>query len=236
MLKRFRTIKTAKLATVGLVIVAVFLPALAEDPKPTTQSTTGPAAPTKPASCTTTAEASQPVLELRIAPMLKTVQNDLPKYAQDLKENGPDSLREKNGDYIWVPTGFKVENPLLATVEHKGKTYVLLSNRDSETMVSGNAKDGWGLLWAKKDTDAFGRPAVSLRIDATGAKLLKDLTANHIRQPLALIVAGKAWSIPVINQAIEARVIIAGSFTDEEVDMLVNTLKAAIATTKPADK
>jgi SecD/SecF fusion protein len=85
--------------------------------------------------------------------------------------------------------------------------------------------------WAGRDTS--GRPAVNFRFDATGENLFARLTGENVPNPstgrhkfLGILLNNTLRSAPSIRQKIQGVGIIEGSFTEQEVESLVNVLNA----------
>src|SRR5262249_39775767 len=81
------------------------------------------------------------------------------------------------------------------------------------------------------------KPGVAFTLDKTGAALLAELTRKNVpseedgRSPplkrhLAIILDGLVTSAPTINSEISSHGQITGDFSEEEVDNLVNILRA----------
>jgi len=72
-----------------------------------------------------------------------------------------------------------------------------------------------------------GRPVVSFRFDAVGAKRFGDATAKNVGRPFAIVLDGRVISAPVIREAIlGGSGIITGSFTVQEAQDLSLLLRA----------
>jgi SecD/SecF fusion protein len=91
------------------------------------------------------------------------------------------------------------------------------------------------LVSAMNQADSTGRPAVSFTFNATGGQLFSTLTRKNIptgegsvqvKRHLAIILDGLVMSAPTINSEISTHGQISGSFTNREVDALVNILRA----------
>ena len=93
--------------------------------------------------------------------------------------------------------------------------------------------------------DNVGRPAVSFTFNNAGGILFRELTrkntpsgeegSTQVKRHLAIILDGLVMSAPTINSEIREHGQISGSFTNREVDQLVNILRAGAlpATLKP---
>ena len=80
---------------------------------------------------------------------------------------------------------------------------------------------------ARQDLDEFTRPAVSMQMNATGAKKWKKLTGENIGRRIAIALDNLVYSAPTVNGEIpNGRSQISGNFTLEEAKDLGNILKA----------
>jgi len=89
------------------------------------------------------------------------------------------------------------------------------------------------LTEAKSGTDRQGRPCVEFTFNNRGGQLFGELTAAHLPDKvsnftykLGIILDGELYSAPSIQSTIYNRGEITGSFTQEEVQELVNVLNA----------
>jgi uncharacterized protein (TIGR03067 family) len=105
--------------------------------------------------------------------------------------------------------------------------------------------NGSHLKRANAATDASGHPAVSFQLNKQAGKWFYELTSKNqptrteaglFHRRLAIILDGQILSAPTINSAIGEEGIIAGNFTQQEVDRLVTILRAGAlpAPLKPA--
>jgi len=91
---------------------------------------------------------------------------------------------------------------------------------------------GQYLSRASAGRDENARPAVDFSFNTRGATLFSTLTGNHLpmeddfRRRLAILLDDKIHSAPSIESRIQGRGQIHGSFTQEEVEELVNVLNA----------
>lgn len=80
---------------------------------------------------------------------------------------------------------------------------------------------------ASQDYDQTGKAEVSMSMNATGARIWKNLTGANVGRRIAIVLDGYVYSAPVINGEIPGgRSSISGSFTVEEAKDLANVLKA----------
>ncbi|MBP1805550.1 protein translocase subunit SecD [Rubellimicrobium aerolatum] len=109
-------------------------------------------------------------------------------------------------------------NVLVPSVDEPGVLYVL----DRAAVVTGE-----DLTDAQPTFDQNGRPAVSFRFDAQGARAFGEYTAAHIGEPFAIVLDDQVISAPVIQSAIPGgQGIITGQFTPEESTELAVLLRA----------
>ncbi|MGQ3489337.1 protein translocase subunit SecD [Roseovarius pacificus] len=93
---------------------------------------------------------------------------------------------------------------------------------DPRSVVSGGH-----LTDAQASFDQNGRPAVSFRFDAAGARAFGDFTASHIGSPFAIVLDDEVLSAPVIQSHIGGGSgIITGRFTVEESTQLATLLRS----------
>jgi SecD/SecF fusion protein len=145
----------------------------------------------------------------------------------------------------------KCEDRNLPEEERRKKDieYFVLA-RDPEFDVNSGKRtpdiDGSLLSSAFPDRDQVGRPQVGFTFGPTGADLFGTLTRKNVSEGtgpdtgkknrhLAIILDGLVMSAPTINSEIRDRGSISGSFTQKQVEELVNILRAGRlpATLKP---
>ncbi len=80
---------------------------------------------------------------------------------------------------------------------------------------------------AKDQFDQFGRPEVSMSMNADGARQWANLTKTNIGKAIAVVLDGLVYTSPRIKQEIDGgQSSISGSFTIEDTKDLANTLKS----------
>jgi SecD/SecF fusion protein len=104
--------------------------------------------------------------------------------------------------------------------------YAIKGNRDNEPRLSGAVITG-----ADQDYDQVSRPAVSMQMDARGAKIWEEMTkeANQTDGNIAIVLDNIVYSAPGVTQAggiSGGRSQISGSFTLAEAVDLANVLRA----------
>ncbi|ETX28769.1 protein translocase subunit SecD [Roseivivax isoporae] len=111
-----------------------------------------------------------------------------------------------------------VGEEVLPSMDEEGVYYTL----DRSPVVTGEE-----LVDAQPSFDQNGRPAVTFRFDATGARRFGDYTAQNIGSPFAIVLDDEVISAPVIQSHIPGGSgIITGNFTIEESTNLAVLLRA----------
>ncbi len=85
---------------------------------------------------------------------------------------------------------------------------------------------GRDLKSANPSRGQFGQPVVQFLLTAEGAQMFGKATGDNVGRGLAIVLDGKVVSAPRINSRITDSGIIEGSFTDQEVQDLVTTLRS----------
>lgn len=170
------------------------------------------------------------ILEFRILPTLDHPEVDTDEiegYVKLLKAKGP---KHTSGDkFVWCEVAdfseWKVLNSIVG--QFGDKYYVLASNQNNETLLhSTEGPRAWKLERAFTSTDEMGRWAIGFRLNNKGGLLFGTLTGNNIDRPLCILLDGMAMSAPSINERIGSSGIITGSFTQTDVEDIVNKLNA----------
>ena len=93
---------------------------------------------------------------------------------------------------------------------------------------SGNAPlTGETITDARQDLDERSRPAVSMQMNAQGAKVWRRLTAANVNRRIAIVLDDYVYSAPVVQGEIpNGNSSISGNFSIEEAQDLANILKA----------
>ena len=97
-----------------------------------------------------------------------------------------------------------------------------------------NNRDGKAPLEGDVITDAFqdfspmgGRPEITMKMDAVGAKEWKAITKSNVGSSIAIVLDNYVYSFPNVNQEISGGVSsIEGDFTIDEAKLIANILKA----------
>jgi len=185
------------------------------------------------------------ILEFRILPTQGHPESDpdqMAGYVESLKEKGPRYASDNR--YVWC----EVENidewlivdeqgrPFSKIGDDQGrpstvasfgeKYYVLASNKPDETMLHSPSERQWKLERGNPTTDEMGRRAIGFTLDEKGGKLFAKVTGESIGRPLCILLDEIAISAPNIKTKIGRQGMITGSFTQTEVEDMVNKLNA----------
>ncbi len=191
------------------------------------------------------------VLEFRIAVQSRG-SRALPnaeEFRSELREKGP--TKDKTSLYLWCviddltaftdsasefaaahsdPAGYFDRDRNLVAERFGEDVYLLLSNKIDETLTKDFADHrGWELAQASVTQDRTGLRAVSFNLNTRGGQLMGRLTANHINEPMTILLDGLVISAPNIQGAIGASGIITGGrggFAESEAQYLIRTLNA----------
>jgi len=174
------------------------------------------------------------ILEFRILPTQGHPEVDMDQmngYVERLKEMGPKAASDNQ--YVWCEienieewkAADREERPSI--IETFGdKYYVLASNKTDDTMLHSPAKKEWKLEKAFPSTDSMGRRAIGFLLDDRGGNKFFKVTRKNIDRPLCILLDGIAISAPTIETQIRRQGNITGTFTQTEVEDMVNKLNA----------
>ena len=147
------------------------------------------------------------------------------------------TLQEADGRLLawWVPVAAGEEDNLGQCPEAAART---VSDNGGERMEILVVKDpfdvnGSYLVRAARGVDASGRPCVRFQLNHRGGQLFGGLTGNNLpdaatgfSRKLGILLDGFLVSAPAIRSTISGRGEITGSFSQQEVDDLVDVLNA----------
>ncbi len=199
------------------------------------------------------------VLEFRIAPAPAQVP-DLKDYYDQLAQKGPKAGADKPFRWFQIdkpenyaqgdtprdsqamlkamhqnPQAYFAQRKLIGA-SYGGQLYMLLDNRPGNRLT--RSEPDWELSNAGVGRDEYGFPAVDFSLNATGGVLMGELTGRHVGEPMAIVLDGHVISTPNIQQRISGSGIItggAGGFSEQELNYLVNTLRAGSLQAKLSD-
>jgi SecD/SecF fusion protein len=176
------------------------------------------------------------ILEFRILPTQghpEVDMDEMVRYVETLKEKGPKYTPDDKYEYVWC----EIENfnEWNAVDEQKRpsilgqfgeKHYVLASNKRNETILHGAGEEDWSLK-ANPTTDGrTGRRAIGFTLDERGSRVFFNVTVKNLDRPLCVLLDGIAISAPTIQAGIRKQGMITGTFTQIEIEDMVNKLNA----------
>jgi len=169
------------------------------------------------------------ILEFRILPTRTDPQMDadqIRRYVETLKEKGPKYASDEK--HVWCEIeNFNEWKSLDSFVATFGdKHYVLASNKPGDVILHATGEKAWKLENAYPTQDQMGRRAIGFRNDQRGSKLFYQVTNKNIGRPLCILLDGLAISAPNIQDRISTSGIITGTFTQTEVEDMVQKLNA----------
>ena len=109
--------------------------------------------------------------------------------------------------------------------------YIADKEREAVLIEDKAALDGERIAdaYPSFDSQTFGQPYISLRLDAKGARTFGQLTRDNIGERLAIVLDGEVISAPSIRDAImDGNAQITGQFTYEEAQNLSSNLRSAL--------
>jgi SecD/SecF fusion protein len=182
------------------------------------------------------------VLEFRILPKVgENVFSDaeIQFYVDRLDQFGPNPQKSGDDRYAWYEIkdadDFNLQETY--TQEFAGTLYVLASRQPERCMEHAKGLNAWKLTSAFVGQDSYGLPAVHFALNEIGGKRFRKLTYDNQQQPLCILLDNVAYSAPNINEPIPGgRGIISGSFTLDEVRLLVDTLNAGSLPARLSDQ
>ncbi|MBN2594840.1 MAG: protein translocase subunit SecD [Sedimentisphaerales bacterium] len=174
------------------------------------------------------------ILEFRILPTEGHPEVDMDQiagYVEKLKNMGPKAASDNQ--YVWCEienaeewrAADREQRPSI-TETFGDKYYVLASNKTDESMLHSSGKKEWKLERSYPTTDEMGRRAIGFLLDDRGGNIFFKVTGKNIDRPLCILLDGIAISAPTIESRIRRQGSITGSFSQTEVEDMVNKLNA----------
>lgn len=142
--------------------------------------------------------------------------DDTARINSILNRKDVQSLLPSNLDFIWeVKPRAQGSDELL-------ELYAIKRERGGRAPLTGEV-----ITDARQDYDEASRPAVSMNMNAEGARKWQRLTANSIGKRIAIVLDNRVFSAPVVQGEIpNGRSSISGNFTINEAKDLANILEA----------
>lgn len=160
-----------------------------------------------------------PLFSLLQAPlqygMLYSVQ-DTARINNILQREDVQSMLPSNLDFLWDVKAREQGGTSLLEL------YAVKRGRDGKAPLTGEV-----ITDARQDYDESSQPAVSMNMNAEGARKWRRLTASNIGNRIAIVLDNRVYSAPVVNGEIpNGRSSISGNFTINEAQDLANILEA----------
>ncbi len=156
---------------------------------------------------------------------VQTIRGDTVFYDEDYEK--VKGLFAEADKMALVPDGWMIaySNAMRAeddeTYVELGGAYRSVSLVTVETPITGKY-----LRNAQMGYDQYGKPNVEFTWDSEGARIFGDLTGDHIKERLAILLDGFVQSAPVIQSRITTKGEITGNFSSEEASDLALVLRS----------
>jgi SecD/SecF fusion protein len=122
--------------------------------------------------------------------------------------------------FLWLVKPMDTQDDL--NTDELLELYAIKMSRNQRAPLTGEV-----IVDARQDLDERARPAVSMQMNAQGAKVWKRLTAANVNRRIAIVLDNYVYSAPVVNGEIpNGNSSISGNFTIDEAQDLANILKA----------
>ncbi|MFT4737138.1 MAG: SecD/SecF fusion protein [Cyclobacteriaceae bacterium] len=122
--------------------------------------------------------------------------------------------------FLWLVKPFDQQDEL--NTDEYLELYAIKMSRSGRAPLTGEV-----IIDARQDLDERARPAISMQMNAQGAKLWKKLTAANVNRRIAIVLDNYVYSAPNVNGEIpNGNSSISGNFTIDEAQDLANILKA----------
>ncbi len=162
------------------------------------------------------------------------------ELADDPQQAGQYEIKDSNGNVVaqWAklaldPKTSTEDNPVYRFTPEGAKTRLVRGRKEVLVVVNPDFNLQGSHLASVSKSFQDVSPCVSFRMTSTGAGLMRGLTATNLPDItsghyslLGIVMDGELISAPRIKETISGDGIIEGRFTDEEVDLLVNVLRA----------
>jgi SecD/SecF fusion protein len=169
-----------------------------------------------PASDIEEATVSSPLIKLQKGGLTYAIK-DVPTIQQILARQDVKALFPHDMRWLWDIKSHKLEDGTDVL-----RLYSIKLLKGNKALLEGDV-----ITDARQAFDEHSRPAVSMQMNATGAKAWKKITANNIGKAIAITLDDRVYSAPMVNSEIPSGSSqISGNFTIEEAKDLANILKA----------
>ncbi|MBI1189565.1 MAG: protein translocase subunit SecD [Tepidisphaera sp.] len=165
------------------------------------------------------------------------------KVRQELRERGPQNVKASDVRWFkinqienWITTKAEAEamrkDPDFAPSLGKLRSYVVGTYNGEAYMLCWDvrnarltpAEGSWAVASARPGTDQLGKPDIQFEMNANGARLLGELTRQHVKEPMAVLLDDEVYTAPTLQSEISASGQISGDFDEEEIRYIVRVL------------
>lgn len=108
--------------------------------------------------------------------------------------------------------------------EYQGQYYMLVWDVKGSRLTK--ADGDWSVSRASEGRDQRGVPAIDFVMDAPGATKLGELTKDHVRERMAVLLDNEVYTAPTLNSAISKSGQITGEFSADERRYVIRVLAA----------
>ncbi|MGH7242938.1 MAG: protein translocase subunit SecD [Phycisphaerales bacterium] len=108
--------------------------------------------------------------------------------------------------------------------EYQGQYYMLVWDVKASRLTK--ADGDWSVSRASEGRDQRGVPAIDFVMDAPGATKLGELTKDHVRERMAVLLDNEVYTAPTLNSAISKSGQITGEFSADERRYVIRVLAA----------
>ena len=142
--------------------------------------------------------------------------DDTSRINRILARSDVQSLLPSDLDFVWeVSPRQQGDLELL-------QLYAVKRGRGGKAPLTGEV-----ITQARQDYDQNSQPAISMQMNAEGARLWRRLTAGNVNRQVAIVLDRRVYSAPVVNEEIPSgNSSISGNFTIDEARDLANILEA----------
>ncbi|MEO9474342.1 MAG: protein translocase subunit SecDF [Cyclobacteriaceae bacterium] len=144
---------------------------------------------------------------------------DTSRINRILQQDAVKALIPYNIKFLWEVKPIETEG---ISQDKVIQLHAIRSTRNGKAPLTGSV-----ITDARQDLDERAQPAVSMQMNATGAKAWKKLTAANVGRRIAIVLDNFVYSAPNVQGEIpNGNSSISGNFTFEEAQDLANILKA----------
>ncbi|MCC6230217.1 MAG: protein translocase subunit SecD [Phycisphaerales bacterium] len=133
--------------------------------------------------------------------------------------NSTDELRHLDQD----PAGFFRGRGYVGA-EYNGEYFLLCWDTRKTRLTT--AEGVWKVARSYESRDELGRPCISFEMDPRGGVLLGELTKDHVKQQMAVLLDDQIYTAPTLQSAISKSGQITGDFDQRERQYVIRTLAA----------